>query len=218
MNPSASNTATIFYRPPKVGDADFIAQIADLKAQIADFKAQIAERDAQIVDIRDRYINEECICKNTYCCSDNFDGMDLCQICDHLRDCLCHHLFKKKLDVQKQYRLNFNCEIAQLNAKIAELNAKNAELNAKNAQQRDQINTLVVIIHQQNDEIDNRGDNIRQLNFYNFTIENLTEKNQSLILLATMSSKEIDRLHNIIHILIIIISIFSGIIVYLSYK
>ena len=109
-------------------------------------------------------------------------------------------------------------EDADLRAQIAERDAQIAKLNAKNAQQRDQINTLIVIIHQQNDEIDDRGNNIRQLNFCNFTIENLTEKNQRLERCIHYTSEEIDKLHNIVHFLIILSSIFLGIIAYLSYK
>jgi phage shock protein A len=114
--------------------------------------------------------------------------------------------------------VKLNSTITQQRAKIAELNAKNAELNAKIAQQRDQIDPLIVIINQQNDKIDDRDNNIRQLNFANFTIKELNEKNQSLMLMATVYSKEFDKLNNIVHFLIILISIFLGIIVYLSYK
>ena len=184
------------------------------ESQITEHDAQIA--DAQIADdIKGIYKNRRGVCKIAFC--------------------LCHHPLTKKLNEQKEYRsaLNGEIEIAQLNtqidkliAKIAELDAQIAEhvsriaeflnsifnLNNKINQQKEQIDTLIIRIHQQNDEIDN----------LNARIANQTsiadEKNQRLERCMHYSSEEIDKLHNIVHSLIAVSSIFLGIIVYLSYK
>ena len=197
-----SNTAIIF-RPPKVEGDEHSAQIAEFKA---------------------KYTNKE-LCKSVYCCSEDFDEMNFCQNCDHLELCSCHHPLAEKLDEQKEYRSALNVENAQQRANIAEHVSRIADfiaeivnLNNKINRQKDEIKNLTGIIHQQNDEIDERSNNIRQLNFCNFTIENLTEKNQRLERCINYASEKIDKLHYIVHSLIAVSSIFLGIIVFLWLK
>lgn len=147
--------------------------------------------NAQIAELRDKCINDKHGCKNSYCAFEGVYGSNFCHNCDHSSDCICHHLRTKQLNEQKKYRLELNVEIAQLNAQIDKLrNAENAHLNAENTRISKLKESISITANDDKKRLERCVD---------------------------YASKEIDKLHNIVHFLIIVSSVFLGIIVYLTF-